>query len=46
MPNLIKSTVRMSFLWNCEEGKKNCANFSVPTQTAKIMSTVHDKCLG
>lgn len=45
MPNLIRSTVRMSFLWNCE-GKENCANFSVPPQTAKIMSTVHDKCLG
>ena len=43
---LLRPMVKWIFyLWNCEEGKRNCARFAIAPQTAKVMAMVHDKCL-
>ena len=31
--------------WNCEEGKEICVSFAIVPQIAKVMGTIHDKCL-
>ena len=43
---LLRSMIKWIFcLWNCEEGKRNCARLALVPQTAKVMAMVHDKCL-